>query len=215
MFWRITHYGTREVLLFSVIFVIVVVLAAVYYWPVLPAVVLLWLGVLFFFRDPVRRVPGAEKVLLAPADGKVVVVQELSDPDGGGRLWRVDIFLSLFNVHINRAPCAGVVESVSYRKGRFRNALRRDAASDNESNEVRLRTAGNVSVSVRQIAGVVARRIVCDCRVGDRLMPGEAFGMIKFGSRTQLTVPVTAVQSLVVKPGDRVRAGVTVIGQLR
>lgn len=212
---RLARYGAGEVLLFSAVVAVAAVLATVYFVPALPVVLGLWALVLYFFRDPKRLVPQGEDLLVAPADGKVVRVERIRTPGEDRAFWQVDIFLSIFDVHINRAPCRGTVESLAYRRGKFLNALRAEAGERNESNEVSLRTPLGVPVRVRQIAGAIARRIVCDCRVGDRLLAGEPFGMIKFGSRTQLTVPEDAVASLAVGVGQRVRAGQTIIGKLR
>lgn len=216
---RLTHYGTDVVMVVSLVLCTGAILAGAYFWPVLPPVLILWGWALYFFRDPHREAPANAKVMVAPADGKIVAVERTV---GGaatgsltGELWRVDIFLSIFNVHINRAPCAGTVRNVSYRKGKFLNALRPEASSENESNDVTLCTSEGVPVLVRQIAGIIARRIVCDCIRGDRLCRGERFGMIKFGSRTELYVPFEAVRRISVKVGDRVKAGSTTIGELR
>lgn len=162
----------------------------------------------FFFRDPERRTPDDRDVLLAPADGRVTEVGPAGEGEPG--IQRVSIFLSLFDVHVNRAPTGGHVVAVRYREGAFRAAFRKDAAQDNERNELELRTERGL-VRVRQIAGVVARRIVCRARVGDRLDAGERFGLIRFGSRTDLLVPPGV--SLRVRRGDRVRGGVTVLGK--
>lgn len=175
-----------------------------------------WIGVLlmlaaafcaFFFRDPTRRLPDEEDVLVAPADGRVTDVA-LDKGDPGGK--RVSIFLSLFDVHINRSPTAGQVVAVRYRDGDFKAAFRRDAAERNERNELELTTARG-TIRIRQIAGVVARRIVCRARVGDRLGVGERFGLIRFGSRTDLLLPPGV--SIRVRRGDHVRGGATVIGK--
>ena len=162
----------------------------------------------FFFRDPERRSPSDANALLAPADGRVTEVGPADEEDPGTQ--RVSIFLSLFDVHINRAPTAGQVLAVRYREGAFRAAFRKDAAERNERNELEM-TAERGTIRIRQIAGVVARRIVCRVRVGDRLGTGERFGLIRFGSRTDLLLP--AGVRLAVRAGDRVRAGVSVIGQ--
>ena len=162
----------------------------------------------FFFRDPERQPPGETDALLAPADGRVTEVGLAGE--GGAGTQRVSVFLSLFDVHINRAPAAGRVRAVRYREGAFRAAFRKDAAERNERNELAMTTERG-EIRVRQIAGVLARRIVCRVRAGDRLAVGERFGLIRFGSRTDLLVPPGV--TLVVRPGDRVRAGVTVIGR--
>ena len=162
----------------------------------------------FFFRDPERRPPGDAAAFLAPADGRVTEAGPADEGEPGTQ--RVSIFLSIFDVHINRAPAAGEIRAVRYRQGAFRAAFRKDAAARNERNELEMTTERG-TIRIRQIAGVVARRIVCRVRAGDRLAPGERFGLIRFGSRTDLLLP--AGVTLSVRPGDRVRGGLTVIGK--
>lgn len=172
--------------------------------------------VLWFFRDPERAAPEGEGLLLAPADGKVTAVDEVEEPAYlGGRVRRVSIFLSILDVHINRAPCAGTVEKVAYTRGRFLNALKERSALENERNLVGLGRTPFGRVAIAQIAGLIARRIVCRLAPGQRVAAGESFGMLKFGSRTDLYLPLDAPVELAVRPGDRVRAGVTVIGRKR
>ena len=161
-----------------------------------------------FFRDPERRPPDEATALLAPADGRVTEAGPANEGEPGTQ--RVSIFLSILDVHVNRAPAAGEVRAVRYREGAFRAAFRKDAAERNERNELEMTTERG-TIRIRQIAGVVARRIVCRVRAGDRLARGERFGLIRFGSRTDLLLP--AGVSLAVRPGDRVRGGLTVIGR--
>lgn len=162
----------------------------------------------FFFRDPERRPPDDSAALLAPADGRVTQAGPAGEGEPGTQ--RVSIFLSIFDVHINRAPAPGEVRAVRYRQGAFRAAFRKDAAERNERNELEMTTERG-TIRIRQIAGVVARRIVCRVRAGDRLVRGERFGLIRFGSRTDLLLP--AGVTLSVRPGDRVRGGLSVIGK--
>jgi len=164
-------------------------------------------SIALFFRDPERRVPPGEDLIVSPADGRVVEVR----PAGGAGDARVAIFLSLFNVHVNRSPIAGKVRSVSYSPGAFRPAYDPDASSMNERNTLALEgPAGKIDVS--QIAGIVARRIRCFKKEGDAVDRGERIGYIAFGSRTELTLPAKA--EIVVRVGDRVRGGETVIAKL-
>lgn len=160
----------------------------------------------YFFRDPERFPEAGEGAVVAPADGRV------TDAGATGAGLRVSIFLSLFDVHVNRAPIAGRVEAVRHRPGAFLAAYREDAAERNEQNELRLATEHG-PVVVRQIAGVVARRIVCRARPGDRLGRAERFGLIRFGSRTDMVLPPGF--ALAVRRGDRVRGGQTVIARRR
>lgn len=159
-----------------------------------------------FFRDPERFPPEREEAIVAPADGRVTAVTAIGE--GGRRKHTVSIFLSLFDVHVNRSPAAGRVASVTYRPGAFRAAFRADAAERNERNELEME-CGPGPLRVRQIAGVVARRIVCRAAPGERLQRGERFGLIRFGSRTEVLLPPNCRPT--VRPGDRVRGGETVI----
>ncbi|HZB47226.1 MAG TPA: phosphatidylserine decarboxylase family protein [Pyrinomonadaceae bacterium] len=193
--------------------------------PVLAALALLWLGLwwlsaplllvaafmAYFFRDPRRAVPAGAGVVVSPADGRVTRVEKVSpaDPDSATV---VSIFLSPFDVHINRSPIAGQVTSVNYTKGRFMIATRDEASLVNEQNSLTIR-GEKITVTCKQIAGVLARRIVCWKRAGDTLELGERFGLIKFGSRTDLTLP--AQVEVLVEVGARVRGGVSLIGRIR
>ncbi len=176
---------------------------------VLPA--LLALVSLGFFRDPERTPPAVPGAVLAPADGRVREVQELHDPFVGEAV-RVSIFLSPLDVHVNRSPIAALVTEVEYRRGRFLAAYRPEASEENEQCRIALQ-GESARVTVTQIAGVVARRVVCRARPGDKLRAGERFGLIRFGSRTDLIVPKgTALRC---RRGDKVRGGETIIGVLR
>lgn len=174
----------------------------------LPTVV--GLACLAFFRDPERRTPRLGGALVAPADGQVMGLAEVEDEFVGPAV-RLSIFLSPLDVHVNRAPLASVVREVEYTPGRFVPAYRPEASLDNERCTLSLESdAGRVRV--RQIAGTLARRIVCRVRPGDKLDAGERFGMIRFGSRTDLIAPRATVWR--VHLGDRVRGGETVVGML-
>jgi phosphatidylserine decarboxylase len=164
-----------------------------------------------FFRDPERAAPGIPGAILAPADGRVVDVRAGVDDPFVGAAQAMSIFLSPLDVHINRSPLAGLVVDVEYRPGAKVAAYRPEASERNERTTIAIQgEAGRVVV--RQIAGVLARRIVCRVRPGDKLAAGERFGLIKFGSRTDLIVP--AAVRLRVRRGDRVRGGETVVGML-
>jgi phosphatidylserine decarboxylase len=179
-------------------------------WPRLAGLaVLVALFMAFFFRDPERTAPQVTGAILAPADGKVVAVRPQVDDPFVGAGQRVSIFLSPLDVHVNRAPVAGLVVEVTYRRGRFRPAFEAEASEANEQTRIAIQ-GESVRVVVAQIAGVLARRVVCRVAAGDKLAAGERFGLIKFGSRTDVTMP-RAVR-LTVRPGDRVRAGETVLG---
>ena len=163
----------------------------------------------YFFRDPERAVPQSNSVVIAPADGRVTLVGKLS-PEDADSPTVVSIFLSPLDVHINRSPISGTVVDVTYTKGRFKPATSDSASLVNEQNALTIQGDG-VTIVCKQIAGVLARRIVCWKRPGDRLELGERFGLIKFGSRTDLVMPPEV--DVAVSVGDRVRGGVTVIGR--
>jgi phosphatidylserine decarboxylase len=169
------------------------------------------LAFLGFFRDPDRVAPDLAGAVLAPADGRVMVITEAVDPWVGPAV-RVSIFLSPLDVHVNRAPIGGLVKNVEYAAGRFLAAYRPEASEQNERCAVSL-DGERARVTVTQISGVLARRIVCRVRPGDTLRAGERYGLIRFGSRTDLVLPRgTEVR---VRLGDRVRGGESVMGVLR
>ena len=171
--------------------------------------VAIWLPV--FFRDPPREGPRGERLVIAPADGRVVAVVNADEPDYlHGRATRVSIFMSIFDVHVNRCPASGTVEYRDYRPGRFVNATFDKASEDNERMSIGLRTSKG-RLLVRQIAGLIARRIVTDYGVGDGVAQGGRLGMIRFGSRVDTFLPPTARPR--VKVGDRAYAGLTVIAE--
>lgn len=163
-----------------------------------------------FYRDPEREVPVLTHAVLSPADGRVTDIADALDPFVGPSI-RVSIFLSPLDVHVNRSPIAGLVVGTTYTSGRFIAAYKADAADVNERCSIHLQGEG-ARVTVTQIAGVVARRIVCRVAAGDKLQAGERFGMIRFGSRTDCAMPRGT--DLRVRVGDRVKAGVTVLGVL-
>ena len=168
------------------------------------------LAVLLFFRDPVRRPMGGPGDLLAPADGRVVSVDS-NRPHAlcAEARRRVSIFMSPLDVHVNRSPVTGIVEKREYRRGSFGAAYKGDASEANEANALLLRSAAGYRLVVVQIAGWLARRIVCDVREGDRVTRGERFGLIMFGSRVDVYLPDEV--TVCVTPGQRVRAGHTVL----
>jgi phosphatidylserine decarboxylase len=179
------------------------------------AVVPLVLGVaacLYFFRDPERRAPGDERLVVSPADGRVLaVVEEREERFLHAPATRISIFMSPLDVHVNRNPVSGRVEHVEHSQGRFRAAFADKASLDNERNAVVLESGGRRYLMV-QIAGALARRIICRVAPGDRVQRGERFGIIMFGSRVDLFLPV-GVRPCVAK-GDRVSAGTTVVGEV-
>ena len=173
---------------------------------------ILAIGVLAFFRDPERRPPDGEGLIVAPADGKVVSITKVTQ----GRLMkkadaRVSIFLSPLDVHINRSPIGGKVEDVKHTPGKFIAAYKDDASERNEQNSLRLVDDRSREVEVVQVAGVVARRIICRARKSDLLSRGAKFGLIMFGSRTDLYLPASI--RIEVLEGQRVKGGETIVGR--
>jgi phosphatidylserine decarboxylase len=177
-------------------------------WAVLP--LLLALFFLWFFRDPERDIPDAADALVSPGDGKVTDVSVVTV--GGAKQTRISIFLSVFDVHVNRSPIAGVVRDVRYQRGKYLNAMNQASAEQNEQNIVRVEGDGQ-SVVFKQIAGLLARRIVFTPKVGDRLERGQRVGLIKFGSRVDVLFDAAA--DVQVKVGDRVRGGASVLAYLQ
>jgi len=175
------------------------------------ALLVLAVSVGFFFRDPPRRIPRGEGLILAPADGTVVQVTRYPSDELDGAANQISIFLSVLDVHVNRAPFRAVVESIDYRPGTFRLAWKHEASATNEQNLIVLK-APQGRLLVKQIAGFLARRIVCRIVPGQSLEAGERIGMIRFGSRVDLIVPEHVTLS--VKPGDRVKGGISVVGML-
>lgn len=166
----------------------------------------------YFFRDPERVVPQADRCVVSPADGRVVAIRAVDGPAGpGGSDQVISIFLSLWDVHVNRAPCAGRAQSVEHMPGRFHPAFRADASKDNERNTIVV-DVGGTPVAVTQIAGVVARRIVCWVRPGDTLERGQRIGLIRFGSRAEVSLPASA--TLLVEEGTKVKGGSTILARL-
>ena len=183
---------------------------------------LLWVGVLaaafcaFFFRDPERITPVRAGLVVSPADGLVSAVEPAAPPPelamGDQPLTRISVFLSVFDVHINRIPADGTVGALAYRKGTFVNAMLDKASVENERQSIRLATRDGRDIACVQIAGLVARRIVCDLVQGQAVAAGERFGLIRFGSRTDVYLP--AGVAALVAPGQRMIGGETVIADL-
>ena len=211
----------REGILFIAIFVAVnvglfwlsVILGALF----LP----LTLWCVAFFRDPERTPPPGEHLIVSPADGVLLPIVEATPPEelelGSGPRKRLSIFMNVFDVHVNRMPVGGEVIALSYRPGRFFNASFDKASVHNERMAARIRPSGNLDPAadlvVVQIAGLIARRIVCDLKVGDHVKRGARYGMIRFGSRLDVYLPLSA--RIVIKEGSVTKAGVTVLAELQ
>jgi phosphatidylserine decarboxylase len=176
------------------------------------ALALIALWVAYFFRDPVRSGERGERLVIAPADGKVVMITEVNEPTFmKERSIRLSIFMNVFNVHVNRYPVSGIVRLVDHTPGRFANAASDESSLENEQTSIGI-VSGSYHVLVRQIAGLIARRIVTDSKVGDHVQQGERMGLIRFGSRVDVFLP--AGTALRVKVGDATFAGTTVLGEL-
>jgi phosphatidylserine decarboxylase len=168
----------------------------------------------WFFRNPARIVPQGPGLVVAPGDGTVIAVEEEFEPRFlKDRSIRFTIFLNVFDVHVNRTPCDGMVENIQYQPGAFLVARKPEATLKNEQNALFLRTAQGTKVLCVQVAGLIARRIVCWLSPGDRVMRGERFGLIRFGSRMDTFVPLGTDVRVAV--GDRVKGGETILGVLR
>lgn len=219
---RLTRYGLRQIILAAVIMgglcAVLAYLAVTVSWLIWPAIALpaaVCLFVLWFFRDPDRAVPDGEHLFVSPADGVVTDITKVG-PDSplGHDGVKIGIFMNLFNIHVNRSPAAGRVERIEHSPGAFLDVRDPLAAEKNESTTIHLRhTRGGREflVVVRQIAGLIARRIVTDLREGESIGRGRRIGMIKFGSRLELLVPDELVEEVRVSVGDKTVAGMTVL----
>ena len=211
-----TSYGLPQVLVFPAIIIAAMFLCLFIkpYWLLITLeiiLLILFVFVLSFFRDPERNVLTDKNLLISPADGTVADIETMDCDYIGGKSIRVGIFLSVFNVHINRSPCNAKVEKTAIKFGQFKDARHPLASKINAANDIAMvRTDPPYDrLLVRQITGAIARRIVCKVNPGDNLQIGQRFGMIKFGSRTELYVPASAKVKVLVKKGDKVKAGIT------
>jgi phosphatidylserine decarboxylase len=173
---------------------------------------LIYFFILQFFRDPPREIPQGEGLVLCPADGRVLLVGVMKDPYRNVDALKISVFMNVFNVHSNRSPVDAVVKDVIYSKGLFVNASFDKASSDNERNALILRMDDGTELSCVQVAGLIARRILCYVKPGDRLKRGERYGFIRFGSRVDVYLPPDARPRVAV--GDKVKATATVIAEL-
>jgi phosphatidylserine decarboxylase len=218
----ITKYGLPQVVIYPCLCVLAMVIVAL----VFVNTVLVWMVEIFlavvlifslsFFRDPKRDIPAGDNLILSPADGVIADIEEVYEPlFSGGKATRIGIFLSIFSVHINRTPCGVRIEKITYRKGKFKNALNPISGKVNESNDIAMTrlTKPADKLLVRQISGAIARRIVCDAHRGQEFAGGAVFGMIKFGSRTELYLPAGCGAGIIVKKGDKVKAGLTILAK--
>ncbi len=223
----LTKYGLPQVAVLPVI--ILAAMIACFFigttflqtWVIVAAesiLAILLVFVLAFFRDPYRLAPSDSDILLASADGRIADIEQVNETEHiGGPALRIGIFLSIFDTHINRAPCEVKVVQINYKKGKFKDARDRLAGKVNESNDLKLVRTNKPAdeLIVRQISGAIARRIVCKAKAGDMLAGGEKFGMIKFGSRTELYVPMRDDVECMVRVGDKVKAGLTILARYK
>lgn len=218
------RYGYAELVGFSVILIgvisflgsVLAVLFSPWFLLLSAASTVIWLEVFWFFRDPERIIPTDPHSVLSPADGTVTHVETVDEPDFGPNTLRISIFLSIFNVHGNRAPRDATVERVLYFRGRFLDARHPECGARNEQLWLDLKDhVTGRKVRVKQIAGAIARRIVCWLRVDESVKAGDRYGMIKFGSRTELLIPADTVAQTLVKVGDKVRGGVSVLAKTK
>ena len=177
-------------------------------WALIP--LLLAAFFLWFFRDPQRAIPQGEGLIVSPADGKLTAIDRVMTPSGESL--RLSIFLSVFNVHVNRSPVAGTLREVRYQKGQFLNAMNPESAEKNEQNLAVVESDDGHAVAFKQIAGLLARRIVFNFKAGDRVERGQRIGLIKFGSRVDVLMPGYA--ELRVKKGDIVKGGSTILAHI-
>ena len=172
---------------------------------------ILFLFVLQFFRDPARTIPQNPNAVLSPADGRIVVVEKAMDPYANREALKISVFMNVFNVHSNRSPVDGVIGTVNYFPGKFVNADLDKASTENERNALVITAANGQTVTCVQVAGLIARRILCYVKAGDKLTRGQRYGFIRFGSRVDVYLPLTATPKVAV--GDKVSATETVLAE--
>jgi phosphatidylserine decarboxylase len=215
----LTRYGIREWMIITLAAAIPAAAGVFFgWWWLVIASVIVWAALASFFRDPLGRRPATAdpRDFVSPADGLVSAVLEVAEhPSTDGPATIVRIYLSVFDVHINRMPCDCEVLGTIHTPGKYLDVRIEESAKVNESMVTRLRSASGVLFGVKQISGKVARHIVCPIEAGQRFARGERFGMIKFGSTTELVVPTAEVERICVSRGDRVKGGVTVLARLR
>jgi phosphatidylserine decarboxylase len=219
----ITKLGLPQVLIYPVLVLVIMVFLFLILKskPVLISseiiLFLVFIWMLSFFRDPSRSIAFDEKTLFSPADGTITDITIVNDNELGSRALRIGIFLSVFNVHINRVPCDVQIESVTYKKGKFINAMSPESGRINESNDIIMQRKQEPKerILVRQVSGAIARRIVCEAGKDMEYRQGDIFGMIKFGSRTELYLPDNGNFDVNVAIGDKVRAGLTPLVRYR
>ncbi|TVL98298.1 MAG: phosphatidylserine decarboxylase family protein [Candidatus Brocadia sp. WS118] len=213
----LTKYGIRELMLFGVPCVAGLGLSFVLLPWLVPLPLFVLAFILNFFRDPDRDIPQGADLVISPADGTVShIVPVFEDNYLHCHTTKISIFMSVLNVHVNRVPVHGRVEFIKHTKGKFLDARDNECFSSNENNLMGLSLMGShTKIVIKQIAGRIAKRIVCACRVGDVFQQGQRFGMIKFGSRVEVFVPDSVKFEVMVRVGEKVTAGKTILGKIR
>ena len=211
------EYGSKELSFFGMFFFVFIILSLFFYPLVSIPVFICLVFVFYFFRDPNRKPPEGEENLLAPADGRIIAISHVHEDNYlKCKAVKIAIFMSLFSVHVNRISYSGKVEFIKHVPGKFLDARSPDASEKNEHNLMGILTGdGKTKIMIKQVAGKVARRIVCDCSIGQKVERGRRFGMIKFGSRLEVYIPEEADFKVAVKEGEMVSAGTTVLGILK
>ncbi|MCF6159327.1 MAG: phosphatidylserine decarboxylase family protein [wastewater metagenome] len=212
----LAKYGLRELIILGIPCIIGIGLSLILFPWIIPVPVCILAFLLNFFRDPERRVPDGRGLIIAPADGMVShIMPVFEDSYLKCDTIKISIFMSVLNVHVNRIPAHGRVEFIKHTKGKFLDARDDDCFHSNENNVMGLSlTGGHGKIAVKQIAGRIAKRIVCACKVGDVLKQGQRFGMIKFGSRVEVFIPNSIRFEIMVNVGERVTAGKTILGRI-
>ncbi|RKD31554.1 phosphatidylserine decarboxylase family protein [Thermohalobacter berrensis] len=201
-------------LVYIIVLAIITTVAAYFniYLSIFPFILLAF--VVFFFRNPPRKITKNDKHILSPADGKVINISEIYEDEFlKCEAIKISIFLSIFNVHLNRSPICGEIKYTKYRPGKFLPAFKSHASEINERNSVGIQN-GSFKIIVNQITGFIARRIVCKVKIGDKIDQGQIYGLIKFGSCTEIIMPKDKV-NINVKAGDKVKGGITIIGVIK
>ncbi len=213
----LAEYGSKELSFFGMLLFILLIVSLLFY----PLISILFCAflffVLYFFRDPTRISPEGEDKVLAPADGRIIEILHIQEDNYlKCKALKIAIFMSLFSVHVNRISLGGKVEFIKHVPGKFLDARSPKSSMKNEHNMLGILTNdGKTKIMIKQVAGKVARRIVCACTIGEEVKRGERFGMIKFGSRLEVYIPEDADFEIGVKEGDMVSAGTSVLGIMK
>ncbi len=211
------EYGSKEISFFGMLLFVALIMSLFFYPWFSIFVCLCMFFILYFFRDPTRVAPEGDEKLVSPADGRIIEIAHVDEENYlKCKALKIAIFMSLFSVHVNRISYSGIVEFVKHVPGKFLDARSQYSSEMNEHNLMGILIPnGKTKIMIKQVAGKVARRIVCDCVVGQNVIRGERFGMIKFGSRLEVFIPEDSHFEVAVQEGENVSAGTTVLGVLR